>query len=88
MAIHDATNMSKTLQTPRPEPPFQVGYSQFKAIRELTKIFYAETKIPNRDTMRTTPDPLMKKSTKLPRVEDQTPPPPRVDPDEESKDKK
>ena len=26
----------------------------------------------------------MKKRTKLPRVEDQTPPPPRVDPDEES----
>ena len=29
----------------------------------------------------------MKKSTKVPRMEDQTAPPPRVDPDEESKDR-
>ena len=34
-----------------------------------------------------TPDLLMKKRTKLPRVEDQTSPPPRVDPDEESKNR-
>ena len=31
-------------------------------------------------------DSLMRKITKLPRVEGQTAPPPRVDPDEESKD--
>ena len=34
-----------------------------------------------------TPSPLMKKSSKLPRMEGQTAPPPRVDPDEESKDR-
>ena len=31
--------------------------------------------------------PLMKKSSKLPKVEYKTAPPPRVDPDEESKDR-
>ena len=33
------------------------------------------------------PDSLMKKRNKLPRVEDHTAPPPRVDPDEESKNR-
>ena len=33
------------------------------------------------------PDSLMKKRTKLPRVEDQTSPPPRVNPYEESKNR-
>ena len=34
MAIHSAVDMSKDLQTPRPEPTFKVGGSQLKAIRE------------------------------------------------------
>ena len=33
------------------------------------------------------PDSIMKKRTKIPRVEDQTAPPPRVDPDEESENR-
>ena len=49
MAIHAAADISTALQTPRPESPFQVGDAQIKAIRELDSIFYAETKIPNRD---------------------------------------
>ena len=49
MAIHDAADLAKALQTPRPESPFQVGDAQIKAIRELYQIFDAETKIPNRD---------------------------------------
>ena len=51
MAIHAASDLAKLLQTPRPESPFQVGYAQLKAIRELSQIFDAETKIPNRDTL-------------------------------------
>ena len=61
-----------------------MGDAQLKAIRELAKIFDAETKIPNRDALPTPPDSLMNKRTKIPRVEDQTAPPTRVDPDEES----
>ena len=38
--------------------------------------------------MHTHPDALMKNSTKLPRVEDHTAPPPRVNPDEGSKERK
>ena len=53
MAIHAAADLSKALQTPRPESPFQVGDSQLKAIRELSQIFDAETKIPNRDAFPT-----------------------------------
>ena len=87
MAIHAAADTAKTLQTPRPESPFQVGDTQLKAIRELTHISDAETKIPNRDAFTTPPDSLMKKMTKLSRVEDQTAPPPRVDPDKESKNR-
>ena len=49
----------------------------------LAKIFDAETKIPNRDALPNPPSSIIKKSTKLPRAEDQTAPPPRVDPDEE-----
>ena len=64
-----------------------MGNSQLKAIRELANIFDAETKIPNRDTLPTPPSQLTKKSSKLPRVEYQTAPPPRVDPDEESKNR-
>ena len=77
MAIHAAADISKALQTPNPESPFQVGGAELKAIRELSHIFDAETKIQNRDAP--PPDLLMKKRTKLPRVEDQTAPPPRVD---------
>ena len=60
-----------------------LGEAQLKEIRELSRIFDAETKIPNRDALPTPPDSLMKEGTKLPRVEDQTTTPPRVDPDEE-----
>ena len=68
MAIYAAADLAKTLQKPRPESPFQVGESQLKAIREFTKIFDAETTIPNRDALTNPPDSLTKKSTKLPRV--------------------
>ena len=81
MAIHAATDLAKSLQTPRPELPFQVGEAQLKAIRELSHIFDAETKIPNRHALTTPLDSLMKKRTEIPRVEDQIDPPPRVDPD-------
>ena len=37
MAIHDAADMEKSFQTPRPESPLQVGESQIKATRELDK---------------------------------------------------
>ena len=87
MAIHTAADLSKSLQTPRSESPFQVGDAQIKAIRELAQIFDTETKIPNRDALPNHPDLLMKKRNKLPRVEDQTSPPPRVDPDEEYKNR-
>ena len=56
-----------------------MGYSQLKSIRELAKIFDSETKIPNRDEMPNPPPPLIKKSSELPKVEDQTAPHPRVD---------
>ena len=36
------------------------------------------------DALTIPPDSLMKKRTKIPRVEDQAYPPPRMDPDEES----
>ena len=87
MAIHAAADLAKALHTPRPESPFQVEDAQLKAIRELSQIFYEETKIPNRDTLPTPLDLLMEKRTKLARVEDQTAPPPRVDPDEESENR-
>ena len=35
MAIHAAADLEKALQTPSTESPFQVGDSQFKAIREF-----------------------------------------------------
>ena len=85
MAIHAAADLAKSLQTPWPESYFQVGDTQLKAIRELAKIFYGKTKIPNRFALPTHPDSLMGKRTKLLRVEDQTVPPPRVDPYKESK---
>ena len=87
MAIHAAADTAKALQTPRPESPFQVGDTQLKSRRELIQIFDTETKIPNRDAFTTPPDLLMKKMTKTPRVEDQTAPTPRVDPDDESKNR-
>ena len=68
MTIHAATDLAKSLQTPRPKSHFQVGYAQLKVIRELAKIFDAEPKIPNRDAMPTPADSIMKKRTKLPRV--------------------
>ena len=55
MAIHAAVDLAKALQTTRPESPFKVGYAQLKAIRELSHIFDAETKIPNRDALPTPP---------------------------------
>ena len=57
MAIHDAADIAKSLQTPSPESAFQVRDSQLKAIRELSNIFYAETKIPKRDALPTPPIP-------------------------------
>ena len=51
MAIHATADLAKSLQTPRPESPFQVGDAQLKAIRELSQIFDADTKIPNRDAL-------------------------------------
>ena len=84
MAIRAASDLAKSLQTPRPESPSHVGDAQLKAIRELSQIFYAETKM---DALPPPPDSLRKKRTKLPRVEDHTDPPPRVDPDEESKNR-
>ena len=84
MAINYATDLAKALQTTRPESPFQVGYSQLKATRELEGIFDADIKTPNRDTLPTLPSPLTKKSYKLPRVEYQTAPTLRVYLDEES----
>ena len=87
MAINAAAYPAKALQTPRPELPSQVGDTQLKAIRELVNIFDSKTKIPNRNAFPTPPDSLMNKRTKLPRVKYQTAPPPRVDPDEESKNR-
>ena len=44
MAIHTVADLEKALETPRPESPFLVGEYQLKAIRELSKVFDAETK--------------------------------------------
>ena len=55
MAIQAAEDLAKALQTPRPESPFQVGDAQLKAIRGLSQIFDAETKIPNRDAFPSPP---------------------------------
>ena len=87
MAIHADAHLAKALQKTSLESPFQVGDSQIKAIRWLANIFDSETKIPNMDKLPTPLAPLMKKSSKLPKVEYKTAPPPRVDPDEESKDR-
>ena len=51
MAIYAAADPEKTLQTPSPESPFDVGDTQCKAIREFSQIFDAETKIPKRDVL-------------------------------------
>ena len=51
MAIHAAVYLAKALQPPRSESPFQVGGAQHKAIRGLSQIFDAETKIQNRDAL-------------------------------------
>ena len=61
-----------------------MGDAQLKAIRELVNIFDAEIKMPERYSLPTPPDLLMNKSTKRPRLEDQTAPPPMVDPYKES----
>ena len=55
MAIYADVDLEKALQTSRPESTFQVGDSQLKVIRELAKIFDAETIIPNRDALTTPP---------------------------------
>ena len=83
MAIDAAADLAKFFQTPRPESPFQLRDSQLKAKRELAKIFDSKNKIPNKDALPPPPpDLLIKKSTKIPRVKDQTSLPPRVDSDE------
>ena len=51
MAIHAAADLAKALQTSRPESPFQVGGDQLKAIRKLSHIFDADTKIQYRDAL-------------------------------------
>ena len=53
MAIHAAADLAKFLQTPKPESLFQVEEAQLKSIRELPKIFDAETKTPNKDALPT-----------------------------------
>ena len=55
MSIHAAADLANYLQTSRPQSPFQVGGAQIKAIRELSHIFDAETKIPNMDALLTPP---------------------------------
>ena len=55
MAIHDAEDLSKSLQTSRPEYFFQLGDAQLKSIRGLSQIFDAETKTPNRDALSNPP---------------------------------
>ena len=87
VAINAAVDLTKDLQTPRPESPFQVGYYQLKAIKELDNISDEETKTPNRDSLPTPPSPLMNNRSKLPRVEYQTALPQSVDLDEEYKDR-
>ena len=57
MSIHAAADLAKVLQKPNPESPFQVGDTQLKAIRGLSHIFDAETKIPNRDALNPPPPP-------------------------------
>ena len=68
MNIHAAAYLPKDFQTTSTESPFQVGKYQLKTIGELSNIFYAETQIPNRDALTTPPPPLIKKSSKFPRV--------------------
>ena len=41
MDIHSDADLAKSLKTPSPESPFQVGNVQLKAIRELANIFDA-----------------------------------------------
>ena len=84
MAINDAADLAMVLQTLMTESFFQVGDYQLKAISLLAKIFDAKTQIPNRDVLPTAPSLLIKKISKLPRMEYQTAPSLRVDPDEES----
>ena len=55
MAIHAAADLTKSLQTPRPESPFQVWDAQLNAIRELSHTFGAETKIPKKYAFTTPP---------------------------------
>ena len=69
MVIHAAADMAKALQTPSPEPPFQVGDLQLRAIRELAKIFDADTKILNRYALTTPLALITNKSSKLSRME-------------------
>ena len=52
-----AADLGKALQTPSPELSFQVGGSQLKVIRELSNMFDAFTKIPNRDAPPPPPQP-------------------------------
>ena len=79
MAIYAAADMAKALQKPFPESPFHVGESQIKYIRGLAKTFDAEIQLPNRDALPTpTPYPLIKQSSKIPKVKYQTAPPPTM----------
>ena len=57
VVIHDAADLANSFQTPRPESPFQMGYFQIKALRELDKIFDAGNQITNKDALPTPPSP-------------------------------
>ena len=80
MSIHDAEDLAEALQISRPELPFQVGNSQLKSLRELTKNFDAENQTPKKDALSTLPYLIIDHIYKLPRVEYQTFSPPKVDP--------
>ena len=57
MYIHDSVDLEKSLQTPRPESPFQVGDSQLKSNMELAKKCDAEIQLPNTDSLTNPPTP-------------------------------
>ena len=82
MVIHADAYHVKYLKTPFPWSPFQVGYSQLKEISELYKHLMQKSNSQIGMNYPPTPFPIMKQSSKLPRVKDHTDPPPRFNPDE------
>ena len=78
---------SKILANTQARITFSSGGCPTPSNKGIISDFDTETKIPKSDALLTPPDSLMKKRTKLPRVEYQTAPLPRVDPDEESKNR-